>query len=191
MAFSNALMLVRDHLLSAEPSSISQRNPVPPFNRFALPLCHVGCGELRPKMQSSYDNRQLYPCLHNTCATSPCQMRQENSRPTLEGANWTISTVSQNCSQSLSDNPLFSCPQICGNLCAASRNDSSHIHSYGLGALRYENYQTGPQHVAPWVVIAYIREVEYGRGQARTLAEARERAAANAFQQLYAELSRR
>ncbi|KAI0094496.1 hypothetical protein BDY19DRAFT_988332 [Irpex rosettiformis] len=62
--------------------------------------------------------------------------------------------------------------------------------SYGTAALRWECQQFGPQHTAPWTVVAYINGVEYGRGQGHTQGDAKERAANMAYSGLFAELSR-
>ncbi|KAI0689137.1 hypothetical protein BC835DRAFT_276254 [Cytidiella melzeri] len=62
-------------------------------------------------------------------------------------------------------------------------------HTFGNAVLRYEHYQTGTQHAASWIVIAYIRGFQYGRGEAHALADAREQAAAQAFRNLEAKLS--
>ncbi|KAI0785300.1 hypothetical protein BC629DRAFT_1440418 [Irpex lacteus] len=53
--------------------------------------------------------------------------------------------------------------------------------SYGTGALQWQCYQTGPQHISPWIAIAYINGVEYGRGQGHTQGAAKEQAAAAAY----------
>ena len=81
--------------------------------------------------------------------------------------------------------------------------------TYGIGALSYAPHQDGPQHNAPWVVVAYskplfhtygtpsnidsveVRGIEYGRGVAHTQAEAKEQAASQAYRGVMAELNRR
>ncbi|KIP11720.1 hypothetical protein PHLGIDRAFT_114299 [Phlebiopsis gigantea 11061_1 CR5-6] len=60
--------------------------------------------------------------------------------------------------------------------------------TYGVQNLRWEQYQAGPQHTAPWTAIAYIRNVEWGRGSSHILADAKEAAAQMAYRALYKEV---
>jgi len=61
--------------------------------------------------------------------------------------------------------------------------------SLGTAALRWDTFQDGPQlNVAPWVAVAYIQNVEWGRGSAHNLAAAKEEAARRAYRALHKQL---
>ncbi|KAH8099696.1 hypothetical protein BXZ70DRAFT_1008679 [Cristinia sonorae] len=59
----------------------------------------------------------------------------------------------------------------------------------GTGALTWEQTQIGSEHSGYWEVVALIRYVPYGRGTGRSIGEAREAAAHEAYAQLYNELN--
>ncbi|KAK7686574.1 hypothetical protein QCA50_010174 [Cerrena zonata] len=58
----------------------------------------------------------------------------------------------------------------------------------GREALAWQEYQAGAQHTSDWEAIAYIRSIEYGRGRAHTLADAKETAARIAYEVLFQQL---
>ncbi|EKM61459.1 uncharacterized protein PHACADRAFT_204628 [Phanerochaete carnosa HHB-10118-sp] len=60
--------------------------------------------------------------------------------------------------------------------------------SWGVHSLRWEQSQTGSQHSSPWVAVAFIQNVEWGRGQAHSLGAAKEEAARVAYRALYRHL---
>ncbi|TCD70130.1 hypothetical protein EIP91_004859 [Steccherinum ochraceum] len=63
--------------------------------------------------------------------------------------------------------------------------------SYGTSALSWEQKQLGSQHAGTWEATALIRFVPYGRGRGRTVGEAREAAAQQAYAALHNELNGR
>ncbi|GJE86257.1 double-stranded RNA binding motif-containing protein [Phanerochaete sordida] len=60
--------------------------------------------------------------------------------------------------------------------------------SWGTQSLRWEAFQNGPQNSAPWVAVAYIKNVEWGRGTAHSLGAAKEEAARVAYRALHRQL---
>ncbi|KAI0090679.1 hypothetical protein BDY19DRAFT_727768 [Irpex rosettiformis] len=48
--------------------------------------------------------------------------------------------------------------------------------------------EVGPHNQPQWVACAYVRDKEYGRGRGRTKGDAKERAAAVAYQRIFAEM---